>query len=181
MARPGGLARSARNLGWAGPLNYWPEKNRAKFGPARYGSARPGRPEFFFSLKKLFGLTGSVFRAGWAVKILAQKNRANFGPTRFWPGPLLARPSPARPARLPPLLTAQGGAQPGHQVRGSPPLGCQGTPHMGAPYLGATFGAHLGSPPTGAPLGAQHGRAPHEVLPPPPPLAPAPHGGDPPL
>ena len=33
----------------------------------------------------------------------------------------------------------------------------------------------------GAPLSAQHGRAPHEGLPPPPPLTPAPHGGDPPL
>ena len=43
-------------------------------------------------------MIGPVFRAGWAVKILARKNRANFGPTRFWPGPLLARP-----ARLPAL------------------------------------------------------------------------------
>ena len=72
------------------------------------------------------------------------------------------------------MLTAQGGAQPGPQVRGAPPLGCQGTPHMGAPHPGATFGAHLG-----APLGAQHGRAPHEGLPPPPPPAPASQGGDP--
>ena len=34
-------------LGPAGPLNYWPEKNQAKFGlvqygPARYGLAQPG-------------------------------------------------------------------------------------------------------------------------------------------
>ena len=79
------------------------------------------------------------------------------------------------------MLTAQGGAQPGPQVRGAPPLGCQGTPHMGAPHPGATFGAHLGALPTGAPLGAQHGRAPHEGLPHPPSPTPAPHGGDPPL
>ena len=26
-------------LGRAGPLNYWPEKNQVKFGPAQYGSA----------------------------------------------------------------------------------------------------------------------------------------------
>ena len=76
LARPGGLARSARNLGGAGPLNYWPEKNRAKFGPARPNF-------FFFAFKRLFGPTGPVFRAGWAVKNLARKNRANFGPTRF--------------------------------------------------------------------------------------------------
>ena len=38
--------------------------------------------------------TGPIFRAGWAVKILARKNRANFGPTRFWHGSLLARPDP---------------------------------------------------------------------------------------
>ena len=70
---------------------------------AQPGPARPVRI-FFFALKRLFGPTGPVFRVGWAVKILARKNRANFGPARFWPGPLLARPSPARPARLPPLL-----------------------------------------------------------------------------
>ena len=112
LARPGGLARSARNYGRVGPLNFWPEKNRAKFGPARYGPARygparPGPPEYFFALKWLFGPTGPVFRAGWAIKIVARKNRANFGPARFWPGPLLARPSPARPARLPPLVEGQ--------------------------------------------------------------------------
>ena len=66
--------------------------------------ARPGpvRSNFFFVLKRLFGPTDPVFSAA-AVKILAQKNRANFGSTRFWPGPLLARPSPVRPSRLPPL------------------------------------------------------------------------------
>ena len=53
---------------------------------AQPGMARPAR--IFFALKRLFGPTGPVFRAGWAVKILAQKNRANFGP---------AQPSPARP------------------------------------------------------------------------------------
>ena len=89
-------------LGRAGPLNYWPEKNRVKFGPAQYGPARPAR--IFFAFKRLFGQTSPVFRAGWAVKILAQKNRANFDPVRFWPSPLLARPSPIRPARLPALL-----------------------------------------------------------------------------
>ena len=66
--------------------------------------ARPGPPEFFFALKRQFGPTDPVFRAGWAVKIVARKNRANFGSARFWPGPLLARPSLARPARLPPLI-----------------------------------------------------------------------------
>ena len=79
------------------------------------------------------------------------------------------------------MLTAQGGAQLGPQVRGAPPLGCQGTPHMGAPHLGTTFRAHLGAPPTGAPLSAQHRRPPHEGLPSPPPPALAPHSGDPPL
>ena len=62
---------------------------------------RPVR--IFFALKRLFGLTDSVFRADWAVKILAQKNPANFDPDQFWLGPLLAWPNPARPARLPPL------------------------------------------------------------------------------
>ena len=75
--------------------------------------ARPdsASPNFFFALKRLFGPTSLIFRAGWAVEILARKNQANFGPARFWPGPLLARPSPARPARLPPLGIAgsQGG------------------------------------------------------------------------
>ena len=47
LVRPSGLARSARNSGRAGPLNYWPEKNRAKFGSARYGPASPARPNFF--------------------------------------------------------------------------------------------------------------------------------------
>ena len=75
----------------------WPEKNRAKFGPA-------SPIFFFFVLKRLFGPTGSVFRAGWAIKILVRKNRANFGTARFLPGPLLAQLNQARPARLPPLL-----------------------------------------------------------------------------
>ena len=75
------------------------------------------------------------------------------------------------------MLTAQGGAQPRPQVRGVPLLRYQGTPHMGVPHPGTTFGAHLGAPP----MGAQHGRALYEGLPPSPPLAPAPHGGDPPL
>ena len=90
--------RSKLGPGWA--IKLLARKNRAKFGPAwygpvRYSPARPGQPEFFFTLKRLFGPTGPVFRAGWAVKILARKNRANFGPARFWPGPLLAQPSPA--------------------------------------------------------------------------------------
>ena len=72
---------------WPGPV--WPS-------PVWPGQARPAR--IFFALKRLFGPTGPVFRAGWAVKILARKNRANFGPARFWPSPLLAWPSPARPA-----------------------------------------------------------------------------------
>ena len=73
---------------------------------ARPGMAQPGPPEFFLALKRLFGPTGPVFRAGWAVKILVRKNQANFGPARFWPGPVLARPTvgQARPARLPPLV-----------------------------------------------------------------------------
>ena len=66
--------------------------------------ALPGPSEFFFALKRHFGPTGPVFRTGWAVKIVARKNWANFGPARFWPGPLLAQPSPARPARLPLLV-----------------------------------------------------------------------------
>ena len=65
-----------------------------------------GPPEFFFALKRLFGRTDPIFRAGWTVKILAQKNRTNFDTARFWPGLLLARPSPTRPARLPPLTKA---------------------------------------------------------------------------
>ena len=83
-------------LGWVGPLNYWPEKNRAKFGPAQYGPARYG-PTLPNTFKRLFGSTSPVFRAGWAAKILARKIRANFGNARFgpahcWPGP--ARPDP---------------------------------------------------------------------------------------
>ena len=66
--------------------------------------ARPGPLELFFALKRLFGPIGPIFRAGWTVKILIRKNRANFGPVRFWPDPLLIRPSPPRPARLSPLV-----------------------------------------------------------------------------
>ena len=89
------LARKKPGQIWPGPVRpspVWP------------GPARPAR--IFLALKRLFGPTAPVFRAGWAVKIVARKNRANFGPARFWPGPLLARPSPARPARLPPLNTS---------------------------------------------------------------------------
>ena len=88
--------RSKLGLGWAikllarkKPGQIWPGlvwPGSMWLGPAR--SAR-----FFFALKRLFGPTGPVFRAGWAVKILARKNRANFGP--------------ARPARLPPLDVIQ--------------------------------------------------------------------------
>ena len=70
----------------------------ARPGMAHPGMARPDPPKFFFALKRLFGPIDPIFRAGWAVKILARKNRADFGPARFWPGPLLAQP-----ARLPPL------------------------------------------------------------------------------
>ena len=87
------LARKKPGQIWPGPV--WPS-------PVWPGPVRSAR--FFFALKRLFGPTGPVFRAGWTVKILARKNRANFGPARFWPGPLLARPSSARPARLPPLV-----------------------------------------------------------------------------
>ena len=98
--------------GKIGPTR-WASPVRPKLGPGRAikllarkksGQIWPGpaRPDFF-SLKRLFGPTGPVFRVGWAVKILARKNQANFGLARFWPGPLLARPSLARPARLPPL------------------------------------------------------------------------------
>ena len=62
----------------------------------RPSMARPAR--FFFAFKWLFGPISPIFRAGWAVKILARKNRANFGLARFWPNPLLTRP-----ARLPAL------------------------------------------------------------------------------
>ena len=97
------LARKKSGQIWPGPV--WP-------GPARYGPARPSMARYgptlpvriFFALKRLFVPTVPVFREGWAVKILARKNRANFGPARFWPGPLLARPSPPRLARLPPLI-----------------------------------------------------------------------------
>ena len=70
-------------LGLTGTLNYWPEKNRAKFGPVRYGPARPGPPEFIFALKRLFGPIGPVFKTDWAVKILIRKNRTNFSSVRF--------------------------------------------------------------------------------------------------
>ena len=98
-------------LGWAGPLNYWPEKNRAKFGPtqygqARYGPARPGPIEYCFALKRLFDPTSPVFRVGWVVKILARKDWVNFGPARFWPDPLLARPGPAQPGPACPIATS---------------------------------------------------------------------------
>ena len=92
------LARKKSGQIWPGPV--WPS-------PVWPGPARPAR--IFFALRRQFDQTGPVFRAGWAVKIVARKNRANFGLARFWPGPLLARPSPARPARLPPLLTTQPG------------------------------------------------------------------------
>ena len=48
LARPSGLARSARNWGRAGSLNYWPEKT----GPnlARPVMASPAR--IFFCLEK---------------------------------------------------------------------------------------------------------------------------------
>ena len=86
------LARKKLGQIWPGPI--WP-------GLVWPDPARPAR--IFFAFKRLFGPTSPVFRAGWATKILARKNRANFGPTRFWPSPLLARPNPARPARLPAL------------------------------------------------------------------------------
>ena len=79
------LARKKSGQIWPSPV--WPS-------PIWSGPTRPGPSEFFFALKRLFGPTGLVFRAGWAVKMLARKNRANFGPARFWPGPLLTRPSP---------------------------------------------------------------------------------------
>ena len=75
------LARKKPGQIWPGPV--WPS-------PVWPGPARPAR--IFFALKCLFGPTGPVFKAGWAVKILARKNRANFGPARFWPGP--AQPGP---------------------------------------------------------------------------------------
>ena len=78
------LARKKPGQIW--PDTVWPS-------PVWLGPARPTR--ILFALKRLFGQTGPVFRAGWAVKILAGKNRVNFSPARFWPGPLLARPSPA--------------------------------------------------------------------------------------
>ena len=73
------LAQKKPGQIWPGPV--WPS-------PVWPGPARPAR--IFFALKILFGPTGPVFRAGWAVKILARKNRANFGPAHCWPGP--ARP-----------------------------------------------------------------------------------------
>ena len=91
------LARKKSGQIW--PVPIWP-------GPVWFDPTQPAR--IFFAFKRQFGPTSSFFRAGWATKILARKNRANFGSTRFWPSPLLARPSPARPARLPPL----GGEQP---------------------------------------------------------------------
>ena len=83
--------------GWA--IKLLARKNRAKFGPGPVRSAR-----IFFAFKRLFGPTSPVFRAGWAVKILARKNMANFGPARFWPSPLLARPT-----RLPALVMSLNG------------------------------------------------------------------------
>ena len=67
---------------------------------AQPGMARPGpaRPNFFFALKRLFDPIGPIFRTGWAVKIFGPKKSG-----QFWPGPLLALPSPARPTRLTPL------------------------------------------------------------------------------
>ena len=63
-------------MAWPSPV--WP------------GPDRPSR--IFFALKRLFGPTGSIFRAGWAVKILARKNQANFGPAHIGP----VQPGPAR-------------------------------------------------------------------------------------
>ena len=42
--------------------------------------------------------------SGWAIKLLARKK-----PGQIWPGPVLVQPTvgPARPARLPPLITFQ--------------------------------------------------------------------------
>ena len=74
------LARKKSGQIWPGlvwPSPVWP-------GPARLN--------FFFALKRLFDLTGPIFRANWAVKILARKNRANFGLARVWPGS--TRPGP---------------------------------------------------------------------------------------
>ena len=52
---PARMASPVRpKLGWAKPLNYWPEKNRAKFDPARYGPARydpAWLARIFFALK----------------------------------------------------------------------------------------------------------------------------------
>ena len=86
--------------GWAGPLNYWPEKNLAKFGSAQYGPTRLGLPEFFLPSK------------GYLARPARFLGRV--GLLKFWPkksGPILARPcfgpaqpSPARPARLPALV-----------------------------------------------------------------------------
>ena len=60
---------------WPGPI--WPD-------PVWPGLARLAK--IFFVFKRLFGPTDPVFRAGWAVKILARKNRANFGPALFGTG-----------------------------------------------------------------------------------------------
>ena len=87
------LTRKKLGQIWPGPV--WPS-------PIWPGPTRPAR--IFFCFERLFGSTGPVFRAGWAVKMLTRKNQVNFGQARFWPGPLLARPSPVRPARLPPLV-----------------------------------------------------------------------------
>ena len=100
LARPGGLARSTRNLGRAGPLNYWLEKNRAKFGPAQYGPARygltwPCPPEFFLPSK------GYLARS---ARFLGRAGLLNFCPEKSWPilalpgfGPAHCWPDPAQP------------------------------------------------------------------------------------
>ena len=91
-----GRGWSIKLLAQKKPGQIWPDLIWP--GPVWPGLARPARIFFFFALKRLFSPTRPVFREGWAVKILARKNPANFVPTWFWPGPLLARPSPARPA-----------------------------------------------------------------------------------
>ena len=88
------LARKKSSQIWPGPI--WP-------GLVWPNPARSAR--IFFALKRLFGPTSPVFRVGWAVKILARKNRANSDLARFWPSPLLVRPTSARPTRLTALVS----------------------------------------------------------------------------
>ena len=65
------LGRSKLGPGWAIKLLARKKQGQIWPGPVWPSPVWPGPLEIFFTLKRLFGPTGPVFRAGWAVKMLS--------------------------------------------------------------------------------------------------------------